>query len=98
MDFRIFVPRNVTFGSCPKCKEEMTMERVKTSGGLEKFFLSLFRFKKYHCKACKWYGTLFIYTITKNIKRVLINYTILILIIVLISLSISLFVKKVLVP
>jgi hypothetical protein len=98
MDLRIIVPRNVAFGTCPKCKEEMTMERVKASGKFEKFFLSLFRFKKYHCKSCKWYGTLFIYAITRNFKKVMINYLIITATILLGSLLISLFVRKVLVP
>jgi hypothetical protein len=98
MDFRILVPRNVTFGACPKCKEEMTLDRVKAKGKFEKFYLSLFRLKKYHCRVCKWYGTLFIYTFTRNIKRILLNYLILITTVSIICVLLSIIVKKVLIP
>jgi hypothetical protein len=98
MDFRILVSKNAIYGSCPECKKEMSLERVKSSGKLEKFFLSLLRLKKYHCKECKWYGNLFIYTISRNIKKVLLNYLILAFIIVAVSYLIGFVVKTFLIP
>lgn len=98
MDLKILVPRNVIYGNCPKCNDEMTLERVKSSNKAEKFLLMIFRFKKYHCKSCKWYGTLFIYRFPRKIFRVLLNYLIILLIIASISILISLFVKFVLKP
>jgi len=98
MNLRLFIPRNLIFRKCPKCKSETTLERAKTNSRLEKILLSMIRFKKYHCKSCKWYGNLFIYAFTKNYKKVLINYFILIFIVVSVSYLLSLFVKKVLIP
>jgi hypothetical protein len=74
MELKLLISRNVIFGICPNCKEEMTLERVKTKSKAEKIFLSIIKFKKYHCKSCKWYGNLFIYTFPRNIKKVLLNY------------------------
>jgi hypothetical protein len=88
MELKLLISRNVIFGKCPKCKEEMTLERVKTNNKFEKIFLYIVKFKKYHCKSCKWYGNMFIYTIPRNIKKVLLNYFI---IIALMILSIELF-------
>jgi hypothetical protein len=98
MDFRILVPRNNLFGACPKCKEELTLERVKSSGKWEKFYLSLFGLKKYHCKKCKWYGKLYIYALARNIKKVLINYLIIGLIIIVVSLIFRFIIKDFLNP
>jgi hypothetical protein len=88
MELKLLISRNVIFGACPKCKEEMTLERVKTSSKAEKIYLSIIKFKKYHCKSCKWYGNLFIYTFPKNVKKVILNYLILIALMIL---SIELF-------
>jgi len=89
MDFRILVHKNNLFGSCPKCNAEFSLERVKSSSKWEKFYLTLFRLKKYHCKKCKWYGKIFIYSFTKNKKKVAINYLILAIVITIITLFIS---------
>jgi hypothetical protein len=98
MDLRIVIPRNVTFGTCPKCKEPMTLERVKANSILEKKLLSLIKVKKYHCKSCKWYGKLFLYTIPRNYKKVILNYLMLILSVAGISITISFLVKKIFLP
>jgi hypothetical protein len=98
MDLKLIVQRNRTFGICPKCKQEMTLERAKTNNKFERTMLMIIRFKKYHCKACKWYGSLFIYTISRNIKKVLLNYLIIIAIIAVISILINTLLKKVYVP
>jgi hypothetical protein len=98
MDLRLLVPKNVGFGKCPKCNAEMTLERVKTNTKFEKTLLSLIRFKKYHCKSCKWYGNMFIYTFSRNIKKVFLNYLYIIIMVIVVSFLISLFVKKVLSP
>ena len=98
MELRIIIHRNVTFGACPKCKQNATLERVKTNSRYEKIFLMIIRFKKYHCKSCKWYGNLFMYTISKNYKKVLLNYLIIISIVILSSILVSFLIKKALNP
>jgi hypothetical protein len=98
MELRLIIYRNVTFGACPKCKQNATLERVKTNSKFEKIFLMLIRFKKYHCKSCKWYGNLFMYTIPRNYKKVLLNYLIITSIVILISLLISFLIKTALNP
>jgi len=98
MDFKILVSKNAIYGFCPECKKEMTLERVKSSSKSEKFFLSLLRLKKYHCKDCKWYGNLFIYTISRNIKKVLLSYLFLAFIIVALSYLIGFIVKTFFIP
>jgi hypothetical protein len=98
MNLRIIVQRNFIFCVCPKCKKEMTLERVKANNKWEKMFLSFIKVKKYHCKSCKWYGNLFTYTITRNYKRVIINYLILIFIVVFSSVILSLLLKKLFIP
>jgi hypothetical protein len=98
MNIKLLVPKNLYFGKCPKCKQEMTLERAKTNSKLERILLSIIRYKKYHCKSCKWYGNIFMYSFSKNLKRVLLNYLIIILIFITASYLLSLIVKKLLLP
>ena len=98
MELRLIIHRNVTFGACPKCKQESMLERVKTSSKYEKIFLMIIRFKKYHCKSCKWYGNLFMYTIPRNYKKVLLNYLIISSIAALSSLLVSTIIKMIFNP
>lgn len=85
MDFRLIIHKNALFLPCPKCKEEMSLDRMKSKNKFEKIFLTIIRFKKYHCKSCKWNGKIFIYTITRNIKKVLLNYLITFILLLIIS-------------
>ncbi len=98
MDFKLIISRNVLFGACPKCKEIMTLERVKTKSKFEKIFLTILRKKKYHCKSCKWYGTLFIYTLSKKYKKIIFNYLILFVLIIVGSVLASILVRYLLNP
>lgn len=98
MDLKLLIPRNALFGECPKCNEDLALERVKSSGKFEKFYLSVFKLKKYHCKSCKWYGKLSVYAFPKNIKRVLLNYLFLLALIAISSLTISFILRKLFIP
>ncbi|MCX6165328.1 MAG: hypothetical protein NTU73_10815, partial [Ignavibacteriae bacterium] len=80
------------------CKQEMTLERVKTNSKNEKIFLMIIRFKKYHCKTCKWYGNLFMYTLPKNYKKIMLNYLIIISFVILSRVIVSTLIKKALSP
>lgn len=98
MNLRLIVPRNALFTSCPKCKEELMLERMKSKNKTEKVLLTIFRFKKYHCKSCKWSGSLFLYAFSKNVKKILINYLILFSIAVIACIVLSFLVKNLLSP
>ncbi len=76
IDLRLIIPRNMIFCACPNCKQVATLERAKSSSKRKKFFLTLFRFKRYHCKSCKWDGYIFLYAFPRNIKRIILNYLI----------------------
>lgn len=98
MELKLIIPRNALFGACPKCNKELALDRVKSSGKFEKFYLSLFKLKKYHCKNCKWYGKLSVYAFPKNIKKILLNYLLLLVLIAFSSFAISYILRKLFIP
>ncbi|MCX7833632.1 MAG: hypothetical protein N2490_05425 [Ignavibacteria bacterium] len=82
LDLKILRKRNISFANCPNCGVQFTLDRVKPETFIQKYS-KLIGFKEYHCRKCKWTGYLFIYKITEDLKKVFLNYIIVIIIFVL---------------
>lgn len=98
MNLKLFIEKNLTFGKCPNCGKEGSLERVRIDNDFERLYLLIFRKKKYHCKECKWYGYRFIYAVSKNYIKILLIYLLILLIIAVIGFYLNSYMKKRLTP
>lgn len=94
MDFNLFVVRSVSMSHCPNCNCIASLDRVKMSGTFDKILLRIFQLRSYHCRNCKWDGRVFLYKLKSSYKRVLLNYSILIVAFLLIVFIANIILKK----
>ena len=73
LDYNILTLKNILNVKCPVCERSGKLQRLFGYGRRVKL-RRLFGFKLYHCLICKWDGYIFIYRITSNLKKILINY------------------------
>jgi hypothetical protein len=95
MNFRLIVIKDVTLGSCPNCGSTGSLDRLKSKNKFESIFAKIIRRKSYHCRECKWNGKIFAYRISRNWKRIMINYLYLIIILTVILSVIFILSKKI---
>jgi hypothetical protein len=73
LNYRIFVKKNPMIETCPNCHSVASLDRLMEPSRFHRLprFIG---FKKYHCKNCKWDGFIYLYRLTRDLRKILLNY------------------------
>ncbi len=94
MDFKLIIPRSMSFVNCPECNSSGSLDRVRNDDLWSQILLKVFQVRGYHCRICKYEGRFFLYKIKNNPLRIILNYVLLIVILFVVLLVANIILKK----